>query len=264
MDNRARKILFDAYWSSSGWNRGEPRLSAEDFEYAKAQRAMFDPVKPTHDEAISRLRAVAERVSLRQVAHGFLASLSTRRLEWRSALGSYSVARWLPEHEATPGERQCRICGLYVGEHDLSILNFERLKWGGVRHSDPVYAALDLELFLDDLPPAPSAEDIGVLRDLVAAIVAAPEPVTSAALHKHFPATLKGNKSERDQLIAILGLCGILDTHDHPGFAERFVPYYQRTLPDRHFVDMAYPACWWKGLDGMNAVRLRQLFGDPF
>ena len=110
MDKRALKILFDAYWSPSGWNRGEPRLSTEDFEYAKAQRAMFDPVTPTHDEAISRLRAAVERLKLHQVADGFLASLSTRRLEWRSALGSYSVARWMPEHEATARSRPCSRC----------------------------------------------------------------------------------------------------------------------------------------------------------
>lgn len=263
MDKRALKILFDTYWSASGWNRGERRPSAEDFEYAKAQRAMFDPVTPTHDEVVSRLLAVAERLSLRRVADGFLASLSTRRLEWRSALGSYSVARWLPEHEATPGERQCRICGLYAGEHehDLSILNFERFKWGGVRHADPVYAALDLELFLEESPPSPTAEDIGIFRDLVAPIGAVPSSVTSAALHKHFPVTLKANKSERDQVVAVLGLCGVLGTQEHPGFADRFVPYHQRTLPDRHFVDMAYPACWWSGSDGVNGDRLQELFG---
>ena len=29
------------------------------------------------------------------------------------------------------------------------MLNFERFKWGGVRHSDPLYAALDLERFAE-------------------------------------------------------------------------------------------------------------------
>lgn len=263
MDKRALKILFDTYWSSAGWNQGGPRVSAEDFEYAKAHRVMFDPVTPTHDEAVARLRSGVERLSLRQVADGFLASLSTRRLEWRSALGSYSVARWLTEHRATPGEKQCRICGLYSDpdEQDLSVLNFERFKWGGVRHSDPVYAALDLELFLEASPPSPTAEDIGIFRDLVAAIGAVPSSVTSGALHKHFPAALKANKPERDKIVAILGLCGVLGTREHPGFADRFVPYHQRTLPNRHFVDMAYPACWWRGSDGLNGDCLQALFG---
>jgi len=226
---------------------------------------MFDPIKPAHDEAISQLWAASEPLSLRQVADGFLASLSTRRLEWRSALGSYSCARWMPKHEPTPGVRPCQICGLYdyatFPEHDLSMLNFMRLKWGGVEHASPLYAALDLQLFGREPLPLPTAEDVRIFRELIEAIRSAPLSVTSATLHKHFPATLKSNKAERDQTVAILGLCGVLGTADHPGFAERFVPWNQRTLPDRHFVDMAYPACWWRGSDGLNMDRLQEVFG---
>jgi hypothetical protein len=265
MDKRALKILFNTYWSASGWIGGEPRLSAEDFAYAKAQRVMFDPVKPTHDEAIAQLHVVLHRTDLRAVANGFLASLSTRRLDWRSALGSFSVGRWLPTHEATPGDRRCRVCGLYdytqVKDHDLNVLNFERLKWGGVRHSDPVYAALDLELFSEAPPPAPTEGDLRIFRELIAAIAAVPPAVTSAQLHKYLPGSLKANKAERDQLIAILGLCGVLGTSHHPGFGVAFVPVHQRVLPDRHYVDMEYPACWWRGGDGLNEFRLQEVFG---
>lgn len=264
MDKRALQILFNTYWSASGWTR-ERRLSAEDFAYAKAQRVMFDPISPAHDEAIAQLHTVLGRVDLRMVADGFLASLSTRRVEWRSALGSYSAVRWMPRHEVAPGERQCRVCGLYdykhVKAHDLNVLNFSRLKWGGVQHSDPIYAALDLELFCEAPPPAPTTEDVRIFREIVAAIASVPPTVTSAQLHKHFPASLKANKAERDQLIAILGLCGVLGTAQHPGFGERFLPVNQRPLPDRHYVDMPYPACWWRGSDGVNENRLRAVFG---
>lgn len=265
MDKRALKILFDTYWSASGWVRGEPRLSAEDFAYAKSQRVMFDPIRPTHGEAVAHLQGAHSRVDLRQVADGFLASLSTRRVEWRSALGSYATSRWMPTHAATPGERQCRVCGLYddehVKEHDLNVLNFERLKWGGVRHADVIYATLDLTLFSEMPPPAPTAQDVNIFRDLIAVLTSVPPSVTSAQLHKHFPATLKANKGERDQLVAVLGLCGVLGTSEHPGFWERFVPVHQRVLPDRHYVDMAYPACWWRGSDGLNEDRLQAVFG---
>lgn len=88
-----------------------------------------------------------------------------------------------------------------------------------------------------------------------------PPTVTSAQLQKHLPASLKSNKGERDQPIAILGLCGVLGTSEHLGFGERFVPLHQRALPDRHYVDMAYPACWWRGEDGVNEDRLREVFG---
>ena len=36
IDKRARKILNDTFWSSSGWKR-EPKVSPEDFAYAKSK-----------------------------------------------------------------------------------------------------------------------------------------------------------------------------------------------------------------------------------
>ncbi len=261
MDKRALKILLNTYWSASGWTRIE--LSAEDFEFAKSRRMMFDPQVTTHDETIFRLREVAACTSSQTVANAFLCSLSTRRLDWRSALGSYSIAQGMPDHKQTPGEHQCNICGLYAGksEHDLNVLNFERFKWGGVRHANPVYALLDLQLLADDPAPSPTIEDHRILGEIVAAAAAVPPAVTSAALQSHLAGIFKSNKSERDQLIAILGIAGVLATAEHPGFADRFVPYACRSIPNRHFVDMAYPACWWTGRDGVNARQIQRLFG---
>ena len=265
MDKQAVKILTDSLWSSSGWIRVRPVVPDDDFRHAKAHGVMFDPISPTHDEAISRVRAAASKLSPRRAADGFLASLSTRRVDWRSALGSYSVARCMPAHAASCEARHCAICGLHddvhVKEHDLNVPSFERLKWGGVRHADPIYAALDLELFLASPPPPPTEADVAIFRDLVAALPNAPASVTSAKLHKHLPTSLKANKAERDMLVAILGLCGVLGTADHPGFFDQFVPVRQRRLPNRHFIDMAYPACWWTRSDGVNTNRLQELFG---
>lgn len=261
MDTRALKILFNTYWSASGWIRAE--LSADDFAYAKSMRVMFDPYVGSHDETISRLRAVAANMSLRVVADAFLSSLSTRRLDWRSALGSFSVAYGMPDHDQTPGERQCQICGLHAGEReeDLNVLNFERFKWGGVRHANPVYALLDLELLSEEPASSPTTDDRRIFGEIVARIAAVPPTVTSAALQSHLAGIFKSNKSERDQLIAILGLADVLATVDHPGFARQFVPYALRMLPNRHFVDMAYPACWWVGADGVNSQQVRTLLG---
>ena len=140
-------------------------------------------------------------------------------------------------------------------------MNFTRLKWGGVNHANPVYAALDLSLFQVNPPPAPSASDITLFRELIAAIAAVPATITSPQLHQHFPRNFKANKPERDQLIGILGLCGVLGTSAHPGFFDRFVSARDRTLPGQRYVDMAYPACWWRGMDGINRQRLDELFG---
>ncbi|MDO9177156.1 MAG: hypothetical protein Q7U16_02340 [Agitococcus sp.] len=264
-DKRALKILFDTYWSRAGWNRDvSPQAALADFEHAKSKRVMFDAVVPNHVQTVSRLLELIGKVDSRWVADAFLASLSTRRLDWRSALGSYAVFHAMPDHPPEQqGRNPCSDCGMWLtdGATDLSIFNFERFKWGGTRHDFPEYAALDLELFLESEVPSPTSEDIQIFHNLLTAIAGLPPRVSSAALQAHLSKVLKSNKSERDNLVAILGYCGILATPEHPGFAEQFVPYNKRRLPDRHFVDMPYPACWWRSENGINQDRLQHYFG---
>ncbi|WP_300648151.1 hypothetical protein [Hydrogenophaga sp.] len=176
------------------------------------------------------MRQEVQRLSQRQVADGLLASLSTRRLDWRSALGSFSVAQRLTDHRVSTDEEQCHVCGLYRARQtqDLNVLNFERLKWGGVRHSDLVYALLELELFLAHPPTIPTEDDLQIFQDLMTSIATVSPSLTASALHHHFPASLKVNKAERDH---------------------------------HRFVDMAYPACWWNGSVGIHLLRMSALFG---
>lgn len=148
-DARAKKILFNHYWTSAGW-RGEPSptTTKEDIQYAKACGVMFDPVVVTHSETWKRLLRVVRSLSRQDVAAGFVASLSNRRVERRSALGTWSIFQHASAHARAAGlHERCEVCGQIEGEEltDLSILSFERLKWGGVRHLDPSYALLDLE-----------------------------------------------------------------------------------------------------------------------
>src|SRR5262249_5500620 len=98
-------------------------------------------------------------------------------------------------------------------------------------------------------------------KGVLQAIKAAPAETSSATLEKHLAKAFKSNKSERDALIGILGYCGIIATAEHPGFMRNFVPSSSRELPSRRFVDMAYPACWWKRTDGINQEAIAYWFG---
>ena len=264
MDQRALKILFDTYWSPAGWKPDrDRRISSDDFRYAKSKGVMFDMARIDHDETLVRLRRAVAKLNRRRVADAFLASLSSRRLDLRSALGSFAVFEHLPVH-APAGGTQCATCGLYWRSSeavDLNVFNFERHKWAGVRHDQPLYAALDLELFLAEPATHPSSEDIRIFREMIAALETAAPTVTAGTLHKCFTGVLKGNKAERDVVVAILGFCGVLETQDHPGFSRSFIPYQERTLPNRRFVDMAYPACWWHREAGLRAEALHDYFG---
>jgi hypothetical protein len=263
-DKRALDILFDAYWSSAGWRREEERrISPENFAHAKAQGVMFEPIKIEHSQILSRIGTTVSKLEPRALADAFLASLSSRHLDFRSVLGSYAVFRHLPHHNPSGVRRGCGFCGLdwSIDLVDLNVLNFERLKWGGVRHLSPVYAAMDLELFLRAAPPSPTPEDIRIFRDILSTVESAPRHVTSGDLQKCLAGILKSNKAERDVLVAILGFCGILEAPDHPGFSRAFIPVGERSLPRRRSIDMPYPACWWTRDEGINLEAVDGYFG---
>jgi hypothetical protein len=265
VDRRALKVLFDTYLTPAGW-RDEPSrsISPDDFEYAKRAGVMFDDILLSHADIVSRAIAAVRVVDRRAVANAFVASLSSRRLELRSALGSFAVLQHFPQHTAPQQSGACPVCGVYnrgAEREDLNVLNIERFKWGGVRHDQPLYASLDLQLF-QELPRIdPTAGDIAIFKDLLQAIEAAPVTTTSASLEKYIAKVFKSNKPERDTLIGILGLCGLLGVPEHPGYLQRFIPCSERELPGRRFVDMPYPACWWQRSVGIDQEAAMYWFG---
>lgn len=264
MDKHAQKILFDTFWSPTGWKPDTHRtVSDDDYAFAKSKGLMFDPVRIDHSDAVDRLSNLTAKLTRRLVADAFLASLSTRRLDWRSALGSYAVFQNFHSHTAESEARVCAVSGFNVEPVvlDLNVLNFERLKWGGVRHGEVTYAMLDLELFLDQAIAMPSPEDVEIFRGILSCIDDAPAGVASASLHHEFAKCLKSNKAERDVIVAILGYCGIIATPEHPGFSDNFIPCVSRELPGRRFVDMPYPARWWRREHGINLSKLKDYFG---
>jgi len=264
-DKRALNILSNCYWSPQGWSRDDERaLAPEDFDYAKSKGLMFDPLTISHGEVMRRLLSALRGTGQQLVANAFIASLSTRRLEWRSALGSFAVFRNLRDH--TPVSRDgiaCDVCGHFLksGSEDLNILNFERFKWGGVRHEFPVYAMLDLELLLKSPLPEPVVADVQMFRDIIRTVEGLPAGITAAALQGKLATLFKSNKAERDTLVGILGYCGVLSKPGLADFAQQFVPSGQRVLPNHHFVDMPYPACWWRSEYGVDGTRLKDYFG---
>jgi len=154
-DKKAKKILFDHYWKSGWKGEGSRVLDAADIEYAKSKGFWFDPVEMQHDVIVEELQARCRTLTPKRVGDAFLASLSSRRLDMRSALGSYGFASNLPVHKllssprsrAPSGAEICPICGEFSLPEpeleDLNVLNFERHKWGGVRHGQVRYAWFD-------------------------------------------------------------------------------------------------------------------------
>ena len=204
---------------------------------------MFDPVRLSHDAIISRACRARDATPPNAAANAFIASLSTRQLQLRSALGSYATARHLRPH-AFQGEMFCNICGVISGserEIDFNVLNFERYKWGGVRHEDPIYMLFDLEQFASIAEPSPSSADVHLFRRILSVIGQLTEQERAKDLEGKLRGVIPSNKAERAQLI---------DTFEDALRAGRLLPSAQanawdiwillRRLYDRNSLDYLF------------------------
>lgn len=263
-DTRAIKILMNTYWSAAGWRR-EPSVSPDDFAYAKTHRVMFDPTRISHNEAVDAAIEAVARINQTDVVRAFVSSLGSRRLDLRSGLGSYAVGRHFQRHAAatTMARSPCAYCGFYAIENtDLSVLNFERLKWGGVRHAAPTYISLDLGLLREADFPAPTPDDFAILNAVLNTARSMPPTSRLADLNRALAKVLKSNSAERRCLIGILGYAGILIDPSRPSFRTRYVPAASREQTPWYKDDWPYPVQWWNGAFGIEQAAVDDWFPD--
>lgn len=261
LDKRALKILNDMFWSTSGW-KPNPSVTAEDFTYAKSHGLMFDPIALSHDEAVEAAVGAVAATTREAVAQAFVSSLGSKRLDLRSAMGSFAVGRHLQVHRmVTSGESpSCVYCGEYASSADPNTLNFERTKWGGVRHPHPHYIALDLQLFAGQEPAVPSKTDFMILGSILEAAKSMSAAARLGDLEKALSKLLPSNKSERRTLIGILGYAGILIDPSRPDFRQQFVPAVERQQTPWYKDDWPYPVQWWDGSHGVNEAAVAEWF----
>jgi hypothetical protein len=138
-------------------------------------------------------------------------------------------------------------------------LNFERFKWGGVRHDDPAYIWLDLELFAAADRPVPGEGDRAAMAALFDLLEALPAGTTATKAAGRAWAGIAANKDERGALLDVLGICSVLETPERRGHLTGFVPIEDRDDPPWRYVERAYPVNWWRSEDGVNREAARQL-----
>ena len=269
----AKKILIKQFWGSGGWkNQKQLNITEEELEYAKKQGYMFDyPEVISHSEYLNRLKKVTSKISKEDVADAFLYSLSTRKLEYRSALGSYWYAISIPDHEFE-GMISCSKCKWspweerpddYDKNHGFNVYNFERYKWGGVRFEKASYALFDLEQFLLLDKQMHTPEDERIFRDILKCTSELLPHNKAGALQKLVSSkkVLKSNKQEVSVILNILGICGVLSSKEFPCYYEDF--YHDRDCEELTN-DYLYPANRWRGSDGINEEYLKMVFGKTF
>ncbi|AIQ69097.1 hypothetical protein [Paenibacillus graminis] len=262
MDKKAKKILQTTFWSSAGWKNVPAAYSGEDFEYAKSQGLMFDPMTITHDECVRQIRRYHEGIITKErVAAAFLHSLSTRKVHLRSALSSWALTSGMELHsyEQHPLERAsyscCGDCNAskvmsnksYVGA-DLNVLNFERVKWGGIRLNHLLYCWMDLELLGREEEFSFGREDLDILKRMVEAVGECGPGDTARKLEKRWKELFPANQHERDVILEIWGYAGILAPQEKPR---------QGRGGDSDFNSVAN----WRGEEGISKERLNYYFG---
>ncbi|MCM1288540.1 MAG: hypothetical protein NC240_09550 [Clostridium sp.] len=267
----AKKILMKAF-DIKIVNRKAviAEISNEEFDYAKEKGIMFPYIKTVqHDECLKRISDALSRITPEDAANAFLYSLSSRKLEYRSVLGSYWYAKAIPPHAST-ASGSCNICqwDTYNNlscnaeyKNHYNVLNYERYKYGGVRHTDAVYALFDLEEFLKLPKVKHTKEDEAILFAILSCVEnlqpyqkvgGLRKAVTSAKL-------FKSNANEIEVIINILGICGILESAEHHCYDEGFMDCINRNPPELTN-DYDYPVNWWKAENGINKSRFEMVF----
>ncbi len=260
-DKKALRILFDTYWTPQGWRR-ERFTPPDDLAYAMSKNVMFDNVTYTHNEAVSAAIKFGQTTSKSRVAAAFVSSLGSRRLELRSALGSFAVTQHLKSHNfAGVSGEICRICGSYSTSTmvDRNVLNFERFKWGGVRHLDPIFAATDLALFAEGEFDAPTANDYIILADTLDIAASMPSNAKPNDLDKCLAKVFPSNSAERRTFISILSYCGILTDPSKGDFRIDYPEYSTRDQVGGTN-DWQFPAQWWRGRFGVDSTAVQDWF----
>lgn len=270
--DKGLELLFATYWGGGRWRNSAP--TAQDYAQAKAEGYMFDPAPVrTHDETLRELRDVCAKISPEDVANAFLYSLSTRQLQYRSALGSYYYAVSIPDH--THAESYCcnlcnwrQLSNVSSPEQEFSgynVYNFERYKWGGVRHTSLEYALFDLQQFLLLPKVVPTEEDWKILWSILHTMKEL-LPNKKAGAYRELitkKKLLKSNKNEVEVLLDILGICGVLSSEDAPCYGDYFANVNQRS-PMEYTNDYEYPVNRWHVSDGVNKKWFRKVFSVEY
>ena len=252
---------------------GKP--SANEMEQGILAGVLVPASEITHDKMISGIKDLSERISLTAAAKGFLYSLSSGDMRYRTAISSLVWARMLPNHTAAETERKNDRCGICGCSHGLD--QSESVDWneyGVFRYLPPThygkqpnftcaeYVLNDLREF-EKLPAVePCDEDYRILNNIFAVTGTMKPHNTDTALlseirrMKIIDATGNGIHC----ILAILSICSVLENADHKGFLNGFTNSADigRYRDDLSF----YPLFFWRGKDGINYAAVKELFGS--
>jgi hypothetical protein len=217
-----------------------------------------------HDALLERLQRAAKPVSLKDASNAFIASLGSAPKRYRPVLGHVAYATNLPKHAFTPslGEQDytCAICGATEEDNEIDD-NEEYLAKGDTVFADVASAMADLESYAKLPRVTPTPEDHDRFDAMLAVLAHLPAKARATDLAKAWaPVVPRTNAYARAALVEIFGICGILETPDHPGHLTRWVGFWEyQELPSTNG-DGRPPEVWWRREYGVNLAALNHVF----
>lgn len=270
MDKKALKLLKKYYHGHKYINKSYGKYTTEDFEYCKTHGVMFENLAMSHRDIISEIKRISTAIDINDVVKGFLYSLSSGDMQYRTALSSYVYAKSLPDHSYEPKGNYCRVCGFHGGEgaDDSTIVTIDLNKYSYMRFFGGTQDLGDITYVLHDLRESlklPKAnfneKDIFILNRIFGLATRIGSGNRVIALQKLITKerVFQATKTEIDTILGILSMCGIFQTEQHKGYI-----YEYTNSSDRGFVyecDLYYPLNWWRGKHGVNYSAVKEIFG---
>ena len=229
-------------------------VSAEELAYGRKMGVVVEDRPISLDQALDVLEQCFEAVSLEDAAQAFLYSLSSRDVDYRYILASFVYARrWFSFDRGQTQEVPQKLMGTFF--------NWVKHKGGGIWGTigKPIFY---LEQFASMERSAASNTDVEIVRSILELADSMEDKASGSALATAIRTAklLPCNQAEAVGIVETLGICGILDAPEHPGFLHSFTPPLERDTGDLR-QSLSYPLNWWHGANGVNWENAVEVFG---
>ena len=193
----------------------------------------------THDELVGACVDAAEVLDHIHVGRAFVASLSSRKLDWRGVLPAYAVCRQLSRHDYAPTrvfkagpDASCFICGL-PSPSKTKVSG--KLLVGNIGRAYYLETSLTtLQQFADTEKPIPTDEDISMLTETMNRLRNR-DGAKLGELQKLIQGLFPSNKFEREDFLGALAIAGIFQL-DAASYFDEWVTYDTReSVMPSHF-----------------------------
>ena len=272
VDQKSIKILKKYYTSYEMVEKP----TKEELEKGTQAGVLVECEEITHDKMIKTIKELADKITVEDAAKGFLYSLSTGDLRYRTAIACLLWAKALPMHSVELKKmyktEECLVCGCMHGLHEEEEVDFNEygvfhyiLPGTYGRNPDPgcaEYVYNDLRTFMKLPKVEPADADYDILNAIMGVVSTMKSHNKASALVSaiHKQKIMDGSANAVHLVLGVLSMCGILQTENEKGYLYNFKNSGERNFEMDN--DLYYPLVCWKGKSGADRNAMTEIFGS--